>query len=274
MTKSITYQVGCLVLVGLWMLGSGMVAAAPTPRPSQPKPSQDRAKPKAQAAPSTNRAPAVSRQKAKTPSRAAVKPQVSKPRERAPQAKTPEAKRPVRPAPPRRVQTPARRSPNPGVIKSNTTPANTTPAPSTRAPAAPQTVSPRRKLPAPPLKRVHVQHNVVPPNTRPTLQGAKRQAPVHAQDTLSPLLAGLYIVLLAMFVGFALLSKVPPILHAPMISGINVVSAITLMGALYCSRFATTTTSSIFGMVAVGLAVANLVGGWILTDRMLQSLQR
>lgn len=274
MTKSITYQVGCLVLVGLWMLGSGIVAAAPTPRPSQPKPSQDRAKPKAQAAPSTNRAPVVSRQKAKTPSRATVEPQVSKPRERAPQAKTPEAKRPVRPVPPRRAQTPAQRSPNPSATQPNAAPPNTTPAPLPRTPSVSRTVSPRRKRPTPPLTRAHVRRSGVPPNTRPMLQGAKRQTPVHAQDTLSPLLAGLYIVLLAMFVGFALLSKVPPILHAPMISGINVVSAITLMGALYCARFATTTTSSIFGMVAVGLAVANLVGGWILTDRMLQSLQR
>ncbi|TNE49769.1 MAG: hypothetical protein EP343_10625 [Deltaproteobacteria bacterium] len=249
------------------MLASGRVAAAPAPRPSQPKPTQKRAKPKAQASPSTNRAPVVSRQKAKTPSRTTAKPHVSKPAQRKPQTRKPETKRPVRNVPARQVPTPARRAPSPGVTKQRNTQ-----LPSTRKPSVQRAVSLRRKVP--PLTRVNVRRRVVPPNTRPTLQGSKRQAPVHSQDTLSPLLAGLYILLLAMFVGFALLSKVPPILHAPMISGINVISAITLMGALYSARYATTTTSSIFGMVAVGLAVANLVGGWILTDRMLQSLQR
>ncbi len=86
--------------------------------------------------------------------------------------------------------------------------------------------------------------------------------------------AGLILMLtvfvLAMFVGFEVITKVPPTLHTPLMSGSNAISGITIIGALIASGAEQTTLASILGAVAVALATINVVGGFLVTDRMLK----
>ncbi len=90
---------------------------------------------------------------------------------------------------------------------------------------------------------------------------------------LSPLLIGLYVFLLAIFVGRELLTKVPHTLHTPLMSGANAISGITIVGALVCASF-DSTFASIIGMLAVTAAMINVVGGYLVTDRMLKKFQK
>ncbi|MGF1467868.1 MAG: NAD(P) transhydrogenase subunit alpha [Sandaracinaceae bacterium] len=96
---------------------------------------------------------------------------------------------------------------------------------------------------------------------------------------MGPLLIGLYIFVLAIFVGFELISKVPPTLHTPLMSGANAISGITILGALEMAkveRAATggVTISAIIGCVALAFATINVVGGFMVTDRMLRMFGR
>lgn len=79
----------------------------------------------------------------------------------------------------------------------------------------------------------------------------------------------LTVFVLAMFVGFEVISKVPPTLHTPLMSGSNAISGITIIGALISAGARETTLASVLGMVAVGLATVNVVGGFLVTNRML-----
>lgn len=81
----------------------------------------------------------------------------------------------------------------------------------------------------------------------------------------------LFVFMLAIAVGNELISKVPPTLHTPLMSGANAVSGITIVGALMCAQFAIDdpTTSRILGVIAIALATINVVGGFMVTDRML-----
>lgn len=88
--------------------------------------------------------------------------------------------------------------------------------------------------------------------------------------TLGPLFIGLYVFVLAIFVGFELISKVPPTLHTPLMSGANAISGITIVGALYTARDADPRTGTILGVLAIALATINVVGGFLVTDRMLR----
>jgi len=86
------------------------------------------------------------------------------------------------------------------------------------------------------------------------------------------LLLMLFVFLLAIVVGNELISKVPPTLHTPLMSGANAISGITIVGALMCAQFATeegSTASTVLGVVAIALATINVVGGFMVTDRML-----
>ncbi len=78
------------------------------------------------------------------------------------------------------------------------------------------------------------------------------------------------IFVLAMFVGFEVITKVPPTLHTPLMSGSNAISGITIIGALISAAAENITLSSTLGMVAVALATVNVVGGFVVTDRMLK----
>ncbi|MCZ6774997.1 MAG: NAD(P) transhydrogenase subunit alpha [Ignavibacteria bacterium] len=84
-----------------------------------------------------------------------------------------------------------------------------------------------------------------------------------------PLMVSIYIFVLAIFVGFEVISKVPPLLHTPLMSGSNAISGITLVGSLIAAGEGQASTSVILGMIAVILATINVVGGFMVTDRML-----
>ncbi len=78
------------------------------------------------------------------------------------------------------------------------------------------------------------------------------------------------IFVLAMFVGFEVITKVPPTLHTPLMSGSNAISGISIIGALLAAGAEKTTLASLLGVLAVALATVNVVGGFLVTDRMLK----
>jgi NAD(P) transhydrogenase subunit alpha len=75
---------------------------------------------------------------------------------------------------------------------------------------------------------------------------------------------------LAVFIGFEVISKVPTILHTPLMSGSNAIHGIILVGALLIAASAQTPVEIVLGFVAVLLATVNVVGGFVVTDRMLE----
>jgi NAD(P) transhydrogenase subunit alpha len=84
-----------------------------------------------------------------------------------------------------------------------------------------------------------------------------------------------YFVLVLVFVGAAILgykliSDVPSLLHTPLMSGMNALSGVTIVGALTTTSLAITTGSQIAGFIAIVLAMINVVGGFLVTDRMLR----
>ena len=83
----------------------------------------------------------------------------------------------------------------------------------------------------------------------------------------------LTIFVLAMFVGFEVITKVPPTLHTPLMSGSNAISGIAIIGALISAGAEKTTLASVLGIVAVALATVNVVGGFLVTNRMLRMFQ-
>lgn len=82
-------------------------------------------------------------------------------------------------------------------------------------------------------------------------------------------LVGLYVFVLAVFVGFEIITKIPPTLHTPLMSGANAISGITLVGALFAARQGSLSCGSILGALAIACATVNVVGGFLVTDRML-----
>jgi len=79
----------------------------------------------------------------------------------------------------------------------------------------------------------------------------------------------LFIFVLAGFIGFLLITKVPPLLHTPLMSATNAISAISIVGALVAAGSNRNTLTTVFGVVAVVCAMINVVGGFVITDRML-----
>ncbi|MBU1297853.1 MAG: NAD(P) transhydrogenase subunit alpha [Bacteroidetes bacterium] len=84
------------------------------------------------------------------------------------------------------------------------------------------------------------------------------------------LIVSIYIFVLAIFVGFEVISKVPPLLHTPLMSGSNAISGITLVGSLIAAGEGHGGLSVFLGMIAVIFAAINVVGGFLVTDRMLK----
>ena len=82
------------------------------------------------------------------------------------------------------------------------------------------------------------------------------------------------IFILAIFVGVEVISKVPPILHTPLMSGSNAISGITLVGALISAGMQATVLTAVLGTAAVALATINVVGGFLVTHRMLSKFKR
>ena len=85
----------------------------------------------------------------------------------------------------------------------------------------------------------------------------------------------LFVFVIAAFLGKELISKVPSQLHTPLMSATNAISGITVLGGLVvCSTSATGSISMIFGFIAVLLATINVVGGYMVTDRMLAMFRK
>jgi NAD(P) transhydrogenase subunit alpha len=103
--------------------------------------------------------------------------------------------------------------------------------------------------------------------------GAQPTAPA-ALTRREILLASVTIFVLAIFVGFEVITKVPPTLHTPLMSGSNAISGITLVGAVYAAGVGRLDLAAITGMVAVALATVNVVGGFLVTHRMLAMFVR
>jgi NAD(P) transhydrogenase subunit alpha len=88
------------------------------------------------------------------------------------------------------------------------------------------------------------------------------------------LLAALFIFALASFVGFEVINKVPPTLHTPLMSGSNAISGIALIGALLVAGPQQWNLPVVLGLFAVIFATVNVVGGFLVTDRMLQMFKK
>ena len=83
-----------------------------------------------------------------------------------------------------------------------------------------------------------------------------------------------FVLALAIFLGFELISKVPSILHTPLMSGSNAISGITLVGALLSAGGDNPVFTTILGTAAVAFATINVVGGYLVTDRMLAMFKK
>jgi len=88
------------------------------------------------------------------------------------------------------------------------------------------------------------------------------------------LLDALTVFVLAILVGFAVISKVPATLHTPLMSGANSIHGIVLVGAMLIAAEATGGVSQLISLVAVAFAAMNVVGGYVVTDRMLQMFKK
>jgi NAD(P) transhydrogenase subunit alpha len=91
---------------------------------------------------------------------------------------------------------------------------------------------------------------------------------------MTEILFALFIFMLAAFLGFELISKVPPTLHTPLMSGSNAISGITLIGSLIAAGSEENLLAIILATLAVALAMINVVGGFLVTDRMLKMFRR
>ena len=92
--------------------------------------------------------------------------------------------------------------------------------------------------------------------------------------TPEELLAAVTVFTLASFVGFEVISKVPPLLHTPLPSGSNAISGITIIGALVAAADGRSDLTAWLGAIAIVLATINVVGGFVVTHRMLRMFAR
>ena len=90
----------------------------------------------------------------------------------------------------------------------------------------------------------------------------------------SDLFTVLYIVVLAGFTGFVVISRVPVLLHTPLMSGSNFIHGIVLVGGMVALGFATTPLEEVVGFLAVVMGAMNVTGGYVVTERILQMFER
>jgi NAD(P) transhydrogenase subunit alpha len=88
------------------------------------------------------------------------------------------------------------------------------------------------------------------------------------------LIASLYVFVLAAFLGYQVISRVPPLLHTPLMSATNAISGISLIGSIVIAGAHHTRLSTVLGFIAVTTATVNVVGGFGITDRMLKMFQK
>jgi NAD(P) transhydrogenase subunit alpha len=91
---------------------------------------------------------------------------------------------------------------------------------------------------------------------------------------MESLVMALTIFALAVFVGFEIITKVPPTLHTPLMSGSNAISGVTLIGALLAAGTQHSTLTTVLGVTAIALATVNVVGGFLVTHRMLEMFRK
>ncbi|HUG90716.1 MAG TPA: NAD(P) transhydrogenase subunit alpha [Planctomycetaceae bacterium] len=114
---------------------------------------------------------------------------------------------------------------------------------------------------------------LLPEAQRAAAQAAETGAAAGGLDS-GTLVLLLTIFALAVFVGFEIITKIPPTLHTPLMSGSNAISGITLMGALLALDVDHTGLAKALGFLAIVLATMNVVGGFLVTHRMLGMFQR
>jgi H+-translocating NAD(P) transhydrogenase subunit alpha len=88
------------------------------------------------------------------------------------------------------------------------------------------------------------------------------------------LITALYVFALAAFLGYLVISRVPPLLHTPLMSATNAISGISLVGSIVTAGSDYNTVSTILGFTAVVCSTTNVVGGFVITDRMLRMFKR
>ncbi|HEV2282047.1 MAG TPA: NAD(P) transhydrogenase subunit alpha [bacterium] len=92
--------------------------------------------------------------------------------------------------------------------------------------------------------------------------------------TANDLTIGLYVFMLATFLGFEVIRRVSPLLHTPLMSLTNAISAIAIIGSLVMAGEQRTALSTVLGTLAVTASMTNVVGGFLITDRMLRMFKR
>jgi len=106
------------------------------------------------------------------------------------------------------------------------------------------------------------------------------EGPATQEAARTPLVVNLAIFILACFVGYEVITKIPPLLHTPLMSGSNAISGITLVGSLvaagsgFAALWSVDAAVSLLGLLAVVFATINVVGGFLVTDRMLGMFKR
>lgn len=88
------------------------------------------------------------------------------------------------------------------------------------------------------------------------------------------LIAGITIFVLAIFVGFEIITKIPPTLHTPLMSGANAISGITVVGAILSAGSQHTILTTTLGFIAIVFATVNVIGGFMVTNRMLSMFKK
>ena len=88
------------------------------------------------------------------------------------------------------------------------------------------------------------------------------------------LVLGIYVFIMAIFVGFEVISRVPSVLHTPLMSGTNAIHGIVVLGAMLVAGSADTPLLKALGFIAVVFGAANVFGGFVVTDRMLEMFKK
>ncbi len=91
---------------------------------------------------------------------------------------------------------------------------------------------------------------------------------------MAELLIMVSVFVISFGIGYLLISKVPPLLHTPLMSMTNAISAVTILGALLLFAVETTLADKLLGALAIAMAAFNVVGGFVITDRMLKLFKR
>ena len=95
-----------------------------------------------------------------------------------------------------------------------------------------------------------------------------------ATGAMNSLVMGLTVFVLSVFIGFEVITKIPPTLHTPLMSGSNAISGITVVGAILAAGAEQSDLATFLGFIAVTTATVNVIGGFLVTHRMLEKFRR